>query len=186
MKGESINNVLTPFLQIAQKPLFWFILAVYLLSIVVFIYKPLIQKSIDSELRFASARITDLEFSLEKSEQLISLCKKNYKSYGFLNLIEFRETNLIDQERKKLLRLFEFAEFAIEKEDFVYAEKLYLEANNTYNSAYGYYLIGRLYYISGALDKAESAWQNAIEIDSELFYPEIRFYFFNPFIRKRR
>lgn len=96
--------------------------------------------------------------------------------YSFMKNMEIRDTLLDKTDKGNIERMIEYADFAIQKKDFEYAEKFYEDANQTYNYSITHYYLGKLYYRQNNIDDAIREFRTAISLDKKEFYPEYRFY----------
>lgn len=170
------KTILEKYRSLFNKPIFWLIMVIYVIVITIYTYKGFFEKNQKEELEKINLRLTQTQAELEKNKNLLQKVNSVDRQFGFLKKLEFREDSINKDDKDNLLRALDYADFAITKHDYKYAEQFYLDANQKVNSSVGHYYLGRLYYIQGLLEKAEAEWRKAISIDQNNRYPEIRFY----------
>lgn len=121
-------------------------------------------------------RILDLQTELDKRDEIIDALTNRKGAYSLYKDLTFEESWETEENRVTIQRLLEYADFAIEKEDYPYAEQVYQEALQIQETLSVHYNLGRLYYLQGNLTEAESEWKSVLELDSRGQYPEVRFY----------
>lgn len=121
-------------------------------------------------------RISELQSKVEQQDKIIEVLTKREREYSFLRKLEFQEDWKAEDNRNNVLRILDYADFAIQKQDYSRAEQLYLEADKIQETLTVPYYRGRLAYIQGNLPAAESQWKRVISLDRQGRYPEVRLY----------
>jgi tetratricopeptide (TPR) repeat protein len=122
------------------------------------------------------AQLQSLQQKLDQQDKVIDTLTKRTKESSFIRKLSFEESWKSDDNRANILRILEYADFAIEKEDYRRAESLYLEGDRVQPTLSIPYYLGRLYYIKGDLQGTERQWKKFIAVDSRGKYPEVRLY----------
>lgn len=125
------------------------------------------------ELRSLTAELKDAS---DQQARVIEILTKRTKYTSFVRYQVFHENWITEENRTNVLRLLEYAAFALEKEDFRHAEKLYREANEIQETLVVPYNLGRLSYLEGYIETAVSYWKTVIARDAGEQYPDIRLY----------
>jgi len=126
--------------------------------------------------RGAQQRIRMLESILEKQQQITETLASREKKPSFLRNLEFEEDWKSDHNRTEVLRLLDYADFALQKEDYARAKRMYEEAAQIQQTLTVPYYLGRLAYLQGDLAEAESNWRQVVNADTKNRYPEVRLY----------
>lgn len=121
-------------------------------------------------------RVYELEETVEKKDSIIDVLTKRIKVASFLRDIPFEEIWDTEENRTYLLRQFEYAKFATEKEDYAYAERIYRETLPIQNTLTARYYLGQLAYLQGDLQTAAVEWKKVIELDPQVYYAELLLY----------
>lgn len=121
-------------------------------------------------------RILELQEQLDRKDEIIDTLTKRTRASSVQKDLTFEETWETEENRANVLRLLDYADFAIEKEDYSYAERVYREASQIQETLSVHYYLGRLYHLQGDLTDSEVEWKRAIELDPQRRYPEVRFY----------
>lgn len=121
-------------------------------------------------------RLLDLSDRLARQQDIIDVQSRRTRQSSFLRKIDFDENWATEKSRLRIMRLLDYAEFALEKEDYRYAERLYQEASEIQQTITVPYYKGRLNYLLGDLEGAEAEWREAIRLDDKGRYPELRLY----------
>lgn len=121
-------------------------------------------------------RTIELQTQLEAQKKVLERLSQTTREPTIFRELQFTEQWKTDQARIQVTRLLEYADFAISKEDYQHAEKLYREAGEIQPTVSVPYYQGRLNYMQGDLEAAKSKWTEAIQADPEMKYPELRFY----------
>lgn len=176
MEREKIITLIDMYRRILSKPYSWIIIFIYIVGIITYLVYPNIGKGQLSEVESLKLRLKNTQLELDNNKQLIYELSDKDRRFGFLRKIEIRDEKITGQQKAEVSRLIEYAEFALGKEDFKYAEQFYNEANNSVETSIGHYYLGRLFYIQGITEKAEIEWMKAIKLDENFRYPELRFF----------
>ena len=175
---EILEELASSYARLFRKPLVVAFMVVYLLFSVGLVLKPvLITKwaEVTGNAR-TEAQLKALELELQKQRTIAETLTTRLKKASFLRNLEFQEPWKNDQSRAEILRLLDYADFAIQKDDYPRARKLYEEAAQIQDTLSVPYYLGRLCYIQGDLSEAEANWKQVIKVDSTGQYPEIRLY----------
>lgn len=129
------------------------------------------QKSRDLRLR-----IQRMEMKGERDDAVIDVLRQRMRKVSFLKDLTFDEKWKSDETRTTVLRLLEYAQFALEKSDFSYAKGVYQDAAKVQPTLSVPYYLGRLHYLEGDLVSAESEWTTVIAADPQGKYPDLRLY----------
>jgi tetratricopeptide (TPR) repeat protein len=151
---------------------------VYAAFVFGFVFRPDLAKmwaSITGETR-TQQQIKALETDLMKQRTIAETLASRVKKASFLRNLEFQETWRNDESRAEILRLLDYADFAIQKDDYSRARKLYEEASQIQDTLSVPYYLGRLSYMQGDLSESEANWRQVIKLDAKAQYPEIRLY----------
>lgn len=132
--------------------------------------KPFIDRDI------TEARIDELEKRISQQDAVIQILTKRSKSVSFFRDLDFEENWKTDENRDTILRLLEYANFAIQRADYSRAESLYLEASQIQETISVPYYRSRMYYVQGDLQSAELQLRRVIELDKLSKYPDVRLY----------
>lgn len=143
-----------------------------------FVFRPYVTKTWEhiTGRNRAEEQVKMLQAMLERQQRIADTLTNRVKKDVFIRNLEFHEQWKDEHSRTEILRLMEFADFAVQKDDFLRARRLYEEAAQVQDTLSVPYYLGRLAYIQGDLSEAEASWRQVIKADSELHYPEIRLY----------
>lgn len=125
------------------------------------------------ELRALTAELKDAS---DQQAGVIEILTKRTKNVSFVRRQVFKENWITEENRTNVLRLLEYAAFALEKADFRHADKLYREANEIQETLVVPYNRGRLSYLEGDIGTAVWYWKTVIARDAGELYPDIRLY----------
>ncbi len=158
---------------IRRRPLF-FALTTSLYA--VFVAGFYVYTTLESRSRGAEVRLLELQDELAAREKLLAALTERREPSGVFADIDFAIEAATPEQRSEVLRLFDYASFAVEKRDYGHAERMYREALSVHDSAATRYYLGRLAYFQGNLSRAEAEWRSATERDTDGAYPLLRLY----------
>jgi tetratricopeptide (TPR) repeat protein len=121
-------------------------------------------------------RIIELQTEIERKNSIIDTLNKREDALSLIKTIEFDENWKTEENKESIQRLFEYAAFAIEKEDYQYAEDIYIETLQMQETLSAHYNLGRLYYMKGDLRSTKTEWEYVINLDQAGKYPKVRLY----------
>lgn len=121
-------------------------------------------------------RLFEQQDKIEREKSIVEILTKRTRESSFLKDIKFIEDWKSPEIRDEILRFLDYANFAIKKQDYKHAERLYMEASELQETLTIPYRLGRIYYIQGDLKGAQSQWMNVISLDKENAYPDMRLY----------
>jgi len=169
-----MNSLTEKYRKLFKSPIFFLFMAVYSAGAIVYVTYTQ-EKKRKTEISLQKAK---LEREIDKLQMLINenhTLKIKHNSTLFKD-IEIRDSLDVKGEQANFKRILEYAQFALDKEDYEYAERFYQDGINSYKSSVANYYLARLYYIQNKLKMSEIELNKAILKDSKNIYPEYNFY----------
>jgi tetratricopeptide (TPR) repeat protein len=181
---RSVSNIFDEVLRLyarvlhKHRALFLAVAAAYTGFLLFFVFRSELRKTWETVAgkREAEQRIKMLEAILEKQQVITATLTSRENKSSLLRNLEFKENWKTDRNRTETLRLLEYANFALEKEDYPRAKRMYEEAAQIQPTLSVPYYLGRLAYLQGDLSEAESNWRQVVNADTKKQYPEVRLY----------
>lgn len=119
--------------------------------------------------------IMQLTKELERTQKIVdSLIAGNTPT--IFKPVSFEENWENDSNKTEIKRIFEYAEFAMSKNDYKRARSLYKEAQTTQNTYEAEYSLGLISYFERNLESCIQTWKQLVDKDEVRQFPIVRFY----------
>ncbi len=134
------------------------------------------KQNIVTSIRYKAEReIVDLKEEIERQKNIINSLTISRKIPVVFRPINFTEDWEDDSKEAEINRIFEYANFAMSKEDYKRAKSLYEEAQVIQTTFQAQYYLGMLDYIEGDLNSCIKKWSTIVESAQDRF-PNLRFH----------
>lgn len=121
-------------------------------------------------------RIRSFQEMEAEKDAIISRLTQSRDGSPLFRQLKFDEAWKNDEAKININRLLEYAAFAISKDDFTHARRLYDDASQIQETISVHYYQGRLAYLEGNLKHTINSWTSAVKLDTDRKYPILRLY----------
>ena len=121
-------------------------------------------------------RVVQLQLVIDQQQKVMEVLVSQRERVALFGDLSFDESWETAKHEESVLRLMDYAVFAMDREDYAYALEFLSEASGIQNTLAVPYLTGRIRYSQGNLAATVDEWTEVIRLDPDNRYPVVRLY----------